>query len=91
MLVGTAPIGADNTAVIPVSSGGEFIAMTCEFSDILGDADNDGVMNAKDAAHMLRYSVGLCELGNSERADVNHDGTVDANDAAAILRSIVGL
>lgn len=91
MLVGTAPIGADNTAVIPVSSGGEFIAMTCEFSDILGDADNDGVMNAKDAAHMLRYSVGLCELGNSERADFNHDGTVDANDAAAILRSIVGL
>ena len=78
-------------SVISVPAGGEFIAMACGFSDIPGDADNDGVMNAMDAAHLLRYTVGMCELNNPEMADLNLDGVVNAQDAAVILRRAVGL
>ena len=89
--IGSAEFDADGSAVISVSEGGELIAMICEFSDVRGDADNDGYVNAKDAAHLLRYVVGMCQLNNSEMADFNLDGTVDARDAAAILRMVVGL
>ncbi len=90
-LAGTAKLGTDRISVISVPAGGEFIAMACGFSDIPGDADNDGVMNAMDAAHLLRYTVGMCELNNPEMADLNLDGVVNAQDAAVILRRAVGL
>ncbi len=89
--IGTAGVGTDGTATVPVSDGGELIAMICEFSDILGDADNDGAVNAKDAAHLLRFVVGMGQLNNPAMADFDRNGAANARDAAAILRKVVGL
>lgn len=69
-------------------AAGEYIVMACEFSDLLGDINNDGVMNALDASEILKYSVGLAEAVNLEIADVNGDGVINALDASAILKSI---
>lgn len=89
--VGAAKIGADGSAVIPVTGSSELIAMICAYSDIPGDADNNGILNAMDASHVLRFAVGIDSLSNAEMADVNGDGTVNALDAAAILRKAAGL
>lgn len=89
--VGAARIGADGSAVIPVTGSGELVAMICAYSDIPGDADNNGIMNAMDASHLLCFAVGIDSLSNAEMADVNGDGTVNALDAAAILRKAAGL
>lgn len=89
--VGAARIGADGSAVISVTGSGELIAMICAYSDIPGDADNNGIMNAMDASHLLRFAVGIDSLSNAEMSDVNGDGTVNALDAAAILRKAAGL
>ena len=89
--VGAARIGADGSAVIPVTGSGELVAMICAYSDIPGDADNNGIMNAMDASHLLRFAVGIDSLSNAEMSDVNGDGTVNALDAAAILRKAAGL
>ena len=89
--VGAARIGADGSAVISVTGSGELIAMICAYSDIPGDADNNGTMNAMDASHLLRFAVGIDSLSNAEMSDVNGDGTVNALDAAAILRKAAGL
>ena len=89
--VGAARIGADGSAAISVTGSGELIAMICAYSDIPGDADNNGTMNAMDASHLLRFAVGIDSLSNAEMSDVNGDGTVNALDAAAILRKAAGL
>lgn len=89
--VGAARIGADGSAAISVTGSGELIAMICAYSDIPGDADNNGIMNAMDASHLLRFAVGIDSLSNAEMSDVNGDGTVNALDAAAILRKAAGL
>ena len=58
-----------------------------------GDADEDGVVNYKDAMLVLRCSVGLAELSQAIRkaCDVNNDGKLNYNDAMVILRISVGL
>lgn len=48
-------VGADATAVIPgADAAGEYVVMVCEFSDVPGDADNDGVLSALDASAVLK-------------------------------------
>ena len=70
---------------------GSYIAMLSEFSDVLGDMNNDGVLNAHDASAILKAAAGLAEGANPLAADVNGDGTVNALDASTILNLIVGL
>ena len=53
--------------------------------------DNDGIMNAKDAAAILKDIVEIEPGKNPLMADFNGDGKVNAMDAAAILKRIVGL
>jgi uncharacterized protein YjdB len=59
----------------------------------LGDLNNDGAADSGDALLVLRYSVGLIGLSESQKAvaDVNGDRCIDAGDAILILRYDAGL
>lgn len=54
----------------------------------LGDVNNDGNIDAKDAVLVLRYAAKLTDLNSQQQlsADVNADGAIDAKDAVKILR-----
>lgn len=62
--------------------------MVCDFSDIVGDANNDGVLNALDASAILKDIVKITDAENPLMMDFNGDGIVNAPDASAILRQI---
>lgn len=84
---GCAKLSADGTATIPgADSAGEYVVMVCEFSDLLGDMTNDGVLDIKDALETLRYSVGMADGANPLMGDFNKDGTVNIRDASDILK-----
>ena len=85
-------VGADGTAVIPgADAAGEYVVMVCEFSDLPGDADNDGVLSALDASAILKEIVGMAKSANAAVCDFNGDGEVNALDAAAALKAVVGI
>ncbi len=87
---GCAKLGEDGTVTIPsADSAGEYVVMVCEFSDIPGDITNDGVLNALDAAAVLKSVVGLSQGANPLMGDFNNDGTVNAIDASDILKWII--
>ena len=83
-------ITADGTALISgVNAAGEYAVMVCEYSDLIGDINNDGVLNALDASAILRHITGIVEGVDILFADFNNDGTVNALDASAILKAII--
>lgn len=55
-----------------------------------GDVNNDGSINASDAATILMYSASFTSLTSAqlEAADMNDDGIVNAVDAALLLQRI---
>ena len=84
-------ISADGTAVIyGADAAGEYVIMVCGYSDLPGDLNNDGVLNALDASAILGDIVGVTKGANPLMGDFNADGTVNALDASAILKRIVG-
>ena len=88
---GCVKVAADGSAIITGAEiSGEYIVMVCEYSDVPGDADNNGILNALDAAALLKEIVGISESANPLMCDFNGDGAVNALDAAAILKSVVG-
>lgn len=87
---GCAKLGADGTAIIPgADSVGEYVVMVCEFSNMPGDINNDGVLNALDASAVLKCVVGISQGANPLMGDFNKDGTVNAVDASDILKWII--
>lgn len=83
-------LGEDGAAMIPgVDPAGEYVVMVCGFSDLPGDITNDGVLNALDAAAVLKSIVGISEGANPLMGDFNGDGTVNALDASEILKHLV--
>ena len=87
---GCAKLGADGTATISgADSEGEYVVMVCEFSDMPGDINNDGVLNALDASAVLKCVVGISQGANPLMGDFNKDGTVNAIDASDILKWII--
>ena len=87
---GCAKLGADGTATISgADSEGEYVVMVCEFSDMPGDINNDGVLNALDASAVLKCVVGISQGANPLMGDFNNDGTVNAIDASDILKWII--
>ncbi len=72
-------------------TAGEYVVMVCEYSDLPGDVNNDGVLNALDAATLLKHIVGVSGEADMLFADFNGDGSVNAMDASAILKKIIGL
>lgn len=88
---GCAKVGKDGSVDISgVNTAGEYVVMACQFSDVCGDADNDGALTALDAAALLKQIVGISLCENPLMCDLNGDGTVNASDASAILKNIVG-
>ena len=84
---GCAKLGADGTATIPgADSAGEYVVMVCEFSDMPGDINNDGVLNILDASAVLKCAVGISQGANPLMGDFNNDGTVNIRDASDILK-----
>lgn len=87
---GCAKVGEDGSAVISgADASGEYVVMVCEFSDLPGDVNNDGVLNALDAAAVLKQVVGISGGANPLTGDFNGDGAVNALDAAAILKKVI--
>lgn len=92
VFVTCARIGQDGRVILPeVTDKGSYIAMLSSFSDLSGDFNNDGVLNAMDASAILKDTAGIEAGANSLVADVNGDGTVNKLDASAILKMIIGL
>ena len=59
---------------------------------LLGDVNDDGLINPIDAALVLQFSAGILPvLPTFDRGDVNQDGIVNAIDAALILQFAAGL
>ena len=65
--------------------------MVYEFSDLSGDADNDGALSALDVSAVLKQIVGMAKSANAAMCDFNGDGEVNALDAAAVLKAVVGV
>ena len=60
---------------------------------VLGDVDNDGDINAKDALEILKYTVDIVDLDSTQliAADVNRNSEVNGLDALDILKYTVDL
>lgn len=57
---------------------------------ILGDVNNDNVVNTSDARYILRYVVKYVDEGiEIWKGDVNNDGVINTSDARYILRYVV--
>ena len=92
VFVTCAKIGADGRVILPdVTDKGNYVTMLCELSDRPGDMNNDCVMNAADAAAILKYILGHETGANPLMADLNGDSRIDSEDATEILKRIVGL
>ncbi len=88
--VGASLIGDDGAVLLDNAyTKDSYIVMIDSLSDLPGDADNNGVFNALDAAAVLKNSAANRDASNPAMADFNHDGRVDALDAAAMLRKLV--
>ena len=88
--VDTKKIGKDGCAEFSLTEKGDYVYMLSDYSDILGDVNNDGIVNALDAGALLRHIVALEDAPNIEVGDFNTDGSINAIDAGAILKWIVG-
>lgn len=70
------------------SSGGSSSGSTST-KVVLGDADGNGAIDAKDATKILVYTanamLGKSTSINKSNADVNKDGTINAKDATRVL------
>lgn len=55
---------------------------------LMGDVNNDGVVNAKDVSSIQKYASGLITLTNEDLivADTSGDGRVTTNDATIIQK-----
>ena len=60
---------------------------------LLGDINDNGVVDAEDAILALRYSMQIIDATGLvlENGDMNGDGIVDATDALLILRLVMGM
>ena len=88
--VSTAKIAENGCVTLPgAAAKGEYVIMLCDYSDLLGDANNDGVVNALDVAAILKDIVEIARCANPQMGDYNTSGRMNALDAAEILKRIV--
>ena len=86
----------DISALYPSAKGDAYIAEQINSAltvKMLGDANDDGVVDSYDATLIARYDVGLIGANDLNLAvcDVNGDGVVDSYDATLVARYDVGL
>ena len=88
--ISTAGIAEDGYVTLSgAAEKGEYVVMLCDYSDLPGDVNNDGVLNALDASAILNDIIGKTKCANALMADFNIDGHISAKDASAILIHIV--
>ncbi|MBR6650071.1 MAG: DUF4838 domain-containing protein [Clostridia bacterium] len=56
----------------------------------VGDANDDGMVNAYDSVEMKKYCVGMSEV-NADGSDINSDGTVNAKDLLILKKCHAGV
>ncbi len=88
--VQTALIDENGLARFALTEKGDYVIMASKYSDLLGDVNNDGRVNALDAGAILRDIVRLEAAPNIIMGDFNADTSINAMDAGAILSWIVG-
>lgn len=90
--VGTAKV-VNGKATVPLNGDGKYYVMTGKYSDLKGDTDNDGMMNAKDAVAILKEIANVAKAPNNDKsiADLNGDGKVNVKDAVVLLKLIAGV
>lgn len=60
-------------------------------NSLLGDVNNDGVLDVSDASAITNYSIGATpKTFVSKVADYNKDGAIDVSDASAIVNKVIG-
>ncbi len=87
-LAGVYRIDANGEIMLNITTKGDYIVMTDEYSALIGDVNNDGIVNALDASAVLRHIVGIEDAENPLMGDFNGDGTINALDASAILKML---
>ena len=70
----------------------EIKSVESTITDLIGDVNGDGKINARDAKLVLQYFNGKVELTEEQKAkaDVNGDGKINARDAKLILQIFNG-
>lgn len=72
--------------------GGTFVikAVTTKSGAMLGDVDQNGIINIKDVTTIQKYIANVLELGDNAKknADFNQDGIININDATAVQKHI---
>ncbi len=81
---------SDAPIVIPGTTTNEDNTTISFESLIIGDADDNGKINVKDATLIQRYAAKLAELSEIglKRSDVNEDNKVNVKDATAIQKYV---
>ena len=86
-------VDRDGNVIFNIKCGGRyFIALGSKVAPpayLCGDVNGDGVVNAHDAAAILKYATYGYPL-DKRCGDTNADGAVDAHDALPILNYVVG-
>ena len=86
---GTAKIGADGSVTLSdAHAKGEYVIMLSEYSDLPGDADNDGELLISDALAALRHVMRVENAANPVVIDFNRDNALSIDDAQAILKYV---
>ena len=87
-----AKIAENGSVVLPnVTAMGNYALMVGEYSDLPGDVNNDGILNAKDSLAILKDYLGLENSPNHDVADINKDGFVNSKDALMVLKIFLGI
>ena len=70
----------------------EIKSVESTITDLIGDVNGDGKINARDAKLVLQYFNGKTEFTEEQKAkaDVNGDGKINARDAKLILQIFNG-
>lgn len=81
------------SATIKVTVNDELYVSPTPEVVLLGDVDDDGFVNAKDALLVLKHSAKIAVLEEAQmvRADVTKEGNIDAKDALDILKLAAGI
>lgn len=80
----------NGTVVLPnVTAMGNYAVMICDYSDLSGDANNDGIISPKDAFAILLDFAEIEMSPNHDVADINRDGFVNPKDAYAVLEKFL--
>ncbi len=82
-------VGSGGEAELIPDISGDYVVFVDTDTAIIGDLDNNLLVNALDAAQLLRGLVYGGILEDDAKYDVNRDGNINALDAADILKKIV--